>query len=360
MAMLCRAGDMVMKRRLLSRILLLIIMVCTSGSFGADFEIGRKALNKGDYAVALKEWYPLAEQGDSRAQTFLGLMYTNGIGVPRNDAEAVRWFLLAANKGYAQAQYNLGLMYALGLSVSQDNTEAVKWYRLAAVQGYVKAETALKITASKLAQQNKLKALKAKEEARLKAEKVARFKAKEKTRLKVEEVARLKARKVARLKAEEEARLKAEKVARLKTEEEAQLKAEEEARLKADKVAQRKAKKKAQLRAMEEKRLATIEEGKRLEGALTKQDKRFILIGLKKSGFQTIDVDGVFGAETRKTIRAYQLSLNQDASGFLNADQLASLRSIGQSAEEARSPKKEPSTGEGFTLFGIKIIPLND
>lgn len=325
-----------MKRRLLSRILLLIIMACTSGSFGADFEIGRKALNKGDYAVALKEWYPLAEQGDSRAQTFLGLMYTNGIGVPRNDAEAVRWFLLAANKGYAQAQYNLGLMYALGLSVSQDNTEAVKWYRLAAVQGYVKAETALKITASKLAQQNKLKALKAKEEARLKAEKVARFKAKEKTRLKVEEVARLKARKVARLKAEEEARLKA------------------------DKVAQRKAKKEAQLRAMEEKRLATIEEGKRLEGALTKQDKRFILIGLKKSGFQTIDVDGVFGAETRKTIRAYQLSLNQDASGFLNADQLASLRSIGQSAEEARSPKKEPSTGEGFTLFGIKIIPLND
>jgi peptidoglycan hydrolase-like protein with peptidoglycan-binding domain len=263
-------------------------------------------------------------------------MYTIGIGVPRNDAQAVRWFLLAANKGYAQAQYNLGLMYALGLSVSQDNTEAVKWYRLAAVQGYVKAETALKITASKLAQQNKLKALKAKEEARLKAEKVARFKA------------------------EEEARLKAEKVARLKTEEEAQLKAEEEARLKADKVAQRKAKKEAQLRAMEEKRLATIEEGKRLEGALTKQDKRFILIGLKKSGFQTIDVDGVFGAETRKTIRAYQLSLNQDASGFLNADQLASLRSIGQSAEEARSPKKELSTGEGFTLFGIKIIPLND
>ena len=195
---------MVMNRRLLSSILLLTIMVSTSGSFGANFEMGRKALNQGDYATALKEWNSLAEQGDARAQTVMGLMYTNGIGAPRDDVEAVKWFRLAANQGYAQAQYNLGVMYAVGLGVSQDDTEAVKWYRLAAVQGYVKAKNALKITETKLAQQSKKKLFKAEKEARLKAEKEARLKAEEEARLKAEKETHAKIRQQAALQRAEE------------------------------------------------------------------------------------------------------------------------------------------------------------
>ena len=38
----------------------------------------------------------LAEQGDAVAQNNLGLMYANGRGVPEDDAEAVRWYRLAA------------------------------------------------------------------------------------------------------------------------------------------------------------------------------------------------------------------------------------------------------------------------
>ena len=41
-------------------------------------------------------------------------MCANGIGVPKNDAEAVKWFRLAAEQGLARAQHNLGLMYANG------------------------------------------------------------------------------------------------------------------------------------------------------------------------------------------------------------------------------------------------------
>ena len=39
-------------------------------------------------------------------------MYATGRGVPEDDAEAVRWYRLAADQGDAGAQHNLGLMYA--------------------------------------------------------------------------------------------------------------------------------------------------------------------------------------------------------------------------------------------------------
>nr|WP_213395103.1 tetratricopeptide repeat protein [Yoonia sp.] len=59
-------------------------------------------------------------------------MYSIGIGVPRDYAEAVRWYRLAADQGFSHAQYNLGWMYHNGQGVPQDYAEAVRWLRLAA------------------------------------------------------------------------------------------------------------------------------------------------------------------------------------------------------------------------------------
>ncbi len=84
-----------------------------------------------------------AEAGDAEAQYDLGVMYANGLGVPEDDAEAVRWFRLAADQGLANAQYNLGVMYASGEGVPQDYAEAVRWYRLAAEQGDAGAQSFL-------------------------------------------------------------------------------------------------------------------------------------------------------------------------------------------------------------------------
>ena len=67
-------------------------------------------------------------------------MYANGEGVPENDAEAVRWYRLAAEQGHATAQSNLGVMHAKGEGVLKDNAEAVRWYRLAAEQGVASAQ----------------------------------------------------------------------------------------------------------------------------------------------------------------------------------------------------------------------------
>ena len=87
-----------------------------------------------DDAEAVK-WYLLAaEQGSAIGQADLGTMYDNGEGVGQDDVEAVKWFRLAPSS-YAIGQANLGSMYENGRGVAQDDVEAVKWYRLAAEQG---------------------------------------------------------------------------------------------------------------------------------------------------------------------------------------------------------------------------------
>jgi uncharacterized protein len=62
------------------------------GSLAQDFDNGVKAYKNGDFATALKEWRPLAEQGNAAAQFNLALMYDNGTGVPQDYAQAVEWY----------------------------------------------------------------------------------------------------------------------------------------------------------------------------------------------------------------------------------------------------------------------------
>lgn len=105
-----------------------------------DTDAGYAAYEKGNYESALKLLRPLAENGDARAQSTLGLLYYRGRGVQKDDAEALKWFRLAADRGDAIAEFNLGVMYAEGQGVPQDNDEAAKWYRLAADQGNPQAQ----------------------------------------------------------------------------------------------------------------------------------------------------------------------------------------------------------------------------
>ncbi len=97
----------------------------------AGFDEGLAAYNRGDYATALREWRPLAKQGDAGAQIFLGFMYRKGRGVAQDDAEAVKWYRKAAEQGRANAQNNLGIMYERGQGVPPDYAQAHMWFDLA-------------------------------------------------------------------------------------------------------------------------------------------------------------------------------------------------------------------------------------
>ena len=85
-----------------------------------------------DYATAIAIWRPLAEQGNAEAQTLLGAMYWSGDGLPRNHAEAAKWYLRAAQQGYARAQNDIGFMYGFGEGIPpRDDVQAYKWISLA-------------------------------------------------------------------------------------------------------------------------------------------------------------------------------------------------------------------------------------
>ena len=72
-------------------IFLILLFTFTPGVvWSADLNKGMGAYHDGNYAVALLELKPLAEQGDLYAQSFLGLMYKNGKGVPQNYKTALR------------------------------------------------------------------------------------------------------------------------------------------------------------------------------------------------------------------------------------------------------------------------------
>ena len=123
-----------MKRLLVLPVLLLTLLV-GNPAFSADFQKGSDAYNKKDYATALREWTPLAVQGDAKAQSVLGWMYRKGLGVPQNHKTAVKWFTLAAKQDFADAQSNLGAMYDKGRGVLQDYVRAHIWFNIAASQG---------------------------------------------------------------------------------------------------------------------------------------------------------------------------------------------------------------------------------
>jgi cell division septation protein DedD len=106
----------------------------------ADYETGAAAARRGNYATALREWRPLAEQGHPQALIELGFMYANGHGVAKDEAEALRLYRRAAEQGAPLGQFNTGYMYLNGLGTEQDPAEGLRWYRRAADQGFVAAQ----------------------------------------------------------------------------------------------------------------------------------------------------------------------------------------------------------------------------
>jgi hypothetical protein len=104
------------------------------GSMYAD---GKGAPKDDRQAMA---WYAkAAAAGNPVGMDALGQMYRNGQGVPRNYPEAIRWFNQAAAAGNSAAMYHLGDMYENGRGVDRSLSQALNYYRQAAAGGDPKA-----------------------------------------------------------------------------------------------------------------------------------------------------------------------------------------------------------------------------
>jgi Sel1 repeat len=81
-----------------------------------------------------------AEAGDKKAQLDLGAKYHFGQEVPKDEAEAMKWFQKSADQGYDKAYYNLGVIYMNGEGVPVDTAKASDYFRKSAEAGYPRAQ----------------------------------------------------------------------------------------------------------------------------------------------------------------------------------------------------------------------------
>jgi hypothetical protein len=68
-----------------------------------------------------------AQAGDDDAQFYLGALYSAGVGRPRSDQEAFRWFSRATDQGHAHAMLIVAGLYASGRGIAKDNVKAYTW-----------------------------------------------------------------------------------------------------------------------------------------------------------------------------------------------------------------------------------------
>jgi TPR repeat protein len=120
-----------------------MLLMASSVLAVSGFDKGASAYKRGDFETALAVFRPLAESGDAKAQSILGLMYSYGEGVPVDYRESARWYRRAAEQGSSVAQYNLGMFYLEGQGVSQNTDEAIEWLTKSADGGHFRARNEL-------------------------------------------------------------------------------------------------------------------------------------------------------------------------------------------------------------------------
>jgi TPR repeat protein len=83
------------------------------------------AYQRGYFLTAFAEATKAVEQhGDVKAMALLGVLYSEGFGVPRDDAKAVQWFTLAAGRGDREAMFALANLKMSGRGGPADKAEA--------------------------------------------------------------------------------------------------------------------------------------------------------------------------------------------------------------------------------------------
>lgn len=146
------------------------------GNRAAEYNKGVCLLEKKEYGEAYDAIVSAAEKGLAPAQSRLGYMYAEGLGVTQNPEKSEHWYRMAANQGDidamvslgniyygirndfntafhyysdaayagdADAQLSLAYMYLRGEGVEQDYEKAFKWTEKSAKQGVAQAQNEL-------------------------------------------------------------------------------------------------------------------------------------------------------------------------------------------------------------------------
>ena len=124
-------------------LLTMILILFAALTAQAWYLTGYLAYKLGQYETAFDEFKPLAESGDVKAQSFLGIMYLYGQGVEKDYPKAYEWLNRSSQMANGHAQYHLGNMYVQGWGVERDYKKAYGLYKKSADKDIVQAQNNL-------------------------------------------------------------------------------------------------------------------------------------------------------------------------------------------------------------------------
>jgi TPR repeat protein len=111
------------------------VCLCTVLSAHADIYVAARAYASRDYKTSLREFEVPARNGNSLAQSLLGVQYERGEGTPPNLTRAAEWYRKASAKGDSRSSERLANLYAFGLGVKTDVELALDLAMLSTIQG---------------------------------------------------------------------------------------------------------------------------------------------------------------------------------------------------------------------------------
>ncbi|TVO78686.1 SPOR domain-containing protein [Sedimenticola selenatireducens] len=131
-----------MTRTQLHQLMLVGLMFCSALAFAtADpIQSGYAAFEKKQWRDAYEYWVPEADKGNARAQFYLSILFSKGLGVEQSEETALTFLMLSAEGDFPPAQYHLGNNYQSGQLIEQDSELALYWWRRSAEQEFVSAQ----------------------------------------------------------------------------------------------------------------------------------------------------------------------------------------------------------------------------
>ena len=99
------------------------------------FKKGKDAYNEKKYDLAFSFFRITAEEGNTRAQFYMGILYNFGYGVPQDYVKANYWYELAAKQNKVSAIAYLGEYYCFGKGVAPDIVKGLSYLEKAASLG---------------------------------------------------------------------------------------------------------------------------------------------------------------------------------------------------------------------------------
>jgi len=107
------------------------------GDAVCEYVVAQMLIQKDEGVLPALPWLiKSAAHGFFPAMNRLGELYSRKYsGVEKNYAEAERWFQIASDGGYAPATYNLGVMYLEGLGVPKDTDKAIPLLQRSGTRG---------------------------------------------------------------------------------------------------------------------------------------------------------------------------------------------------------------------------------